>query len=223
MKSRANIKLSDQLEQRQQWKRPLVDAVVATFCYRKVKDREIPEGGCVLDTYEWLVSERVNGAENGQFQSHHGGYVDVIDIDIWAAACRELFEETGYNLQTWDLSFLTLVGPAIYRSELSLDRGSMTLSISDEEAESQTGFILSLFIADLSDCSPNSKTDGEVKNICWLSGRQIIEAYGSKKAGQSFTQFNYFQFFVIAMLQMSDNKRTTLRPVSQPGVYSWSF
>lgn len=216
MSKRADIKLADQLDGRQKWKDPLVDAVVATFC---VRTRSSPISRSILDRTEWLVTKRVKGAEKGQFQAHHGGFLKVTDSDIWTGACREVVEETGYQVSPANLIYLTSVGPAIFRSELTCKNSELILNISSVEAEPTVGFACPLFLTDVSSLLPEQETDGEVEVHSWMTAREIIEAYGSK-GDRQYSLFNYFQMFIPALLLMAKSWIPGQRAITQPGRYT---
>ncbi len=183
--ARKDMTLAAQLAASQAWKDPLVDAVVATFCYRHLG------GGNVLDAYEWLVTERVRGADVGQLQAHHGGFLQVTDRDIHDGAAREVLEETGYVLDPdTDLAYITSIGPAIYRSTAAiLGSGYCMLTISEQEAEPDVAFVLPLFAANLTRKTPSHQTDGEVKDMCWMTARAIIDQFGKTEEGRPYSRF----------------------------------
>ncbi len=222
---RADINLQEQLEKRKNWKDPLVDAAVATILVRKV-----PENCCYsIDEFEFLVTERVGGAEKGQLQAHHGGFLKVTDVDIYEGAAREVQEETGYKLHpALDLFYLTTIGPSLYRSELFFERErnplvraprhKLLLLIKNQEAEPSVGFALPVFWANVTDMQPLTKTDGEVKDPLWMTAPQIIEQFG-RQEDRPYSQFNYFQILVPAILHMHGRWKQGQRAVSLPGEY----
>lgn len=215
---RKDINLQDQLAKCRGWKDPLVDAVVATICHRKV-----PGVSGVLDQYEFLVTERVRGAEKGQFQAHHGGFMKVTDRDLWHGGSREVEEETGYAVNPNGLYYITSTGPGLFRSEMEIEGDRRVhLHITEEEAEPQVAFVLPLFMADLTGIEPHEEIDGEVKGLEWLTGREIIGRYGSK-GDRPYSQFNYFHLLVMGMLDLSGQWRPGSRPISMPGKYSFQF
>jgi len=216
---RSDITLSQQLKQRSNWKDAMVDAVVATFCF---KDSSESTSGSVFDDFQWLVTKRVKGAESGQFQAHHGGFLKVTDVDIWDGACRELSEETGYKLRPANLVYLTSVGPAVYRSEMYLDDTIVTLDVSRVEAESSTAFSVPLFITNVTGCNSSSETDGEVIDHTWMTAREIIQTYGLRGSNE-YSRFNYFQMFLPALLFVVERWQPGQRAFSEPGSYSFSF
>jgi 8-oxo-dGTP pyrophosphatase MutT (NUDIX family) len=196
--SRKDIKLAEQLAKRQAWLDALVDAVVATILVRQ----KIDKIGSVIDDYEILVTKRLTGAEKNQYQGHHGGFLKTTDRDIYEGAVREVLEETGYELNPEsDLIYLTSIGPSLYRSELSLDtpKGEIILHISEDEAEPDVAFALPLFVADVNGKEPKGRTDSEVGEAVWLTARQIIDKFGHKD-DRPYSQFNYFQILVPALL-----------------------
>jgi 8-oxo-dGTP pyrophosphatase MutT (NUDIX family) len=217
--ARADITLREQMEKRKNWKKPLVDAVVATLCYRQIPSSLATGAVFILDEVEWLLTKRVRGAEPGQLQAHHGGFMEVTDGDIYTAASRELSEETGYSVDPSKLKFLTMVGPEIYRSELGFGQNNnLLLTISDVEAEPTVGFALSVFVCDVGGMTPYSETDGEVKDPIWMTARQIVTAYGSKGEA-THSQFNYFQILLPALLSVAGKWTPGGRMVYQPGQY----
>lgn len=212
---RSDITLAGQFDKRKNWKDPLVDAVAATFLYR---ERDIGASS-PLDRHEWLVTRRIKGAESGQFQAHHGGFMKVTDLDVWAAACREPREETGFLISPDDLTYVTSVGPALYRSELAMvSLGELELCISNTEAEPTVGFVLPLFLANVTGREPESDTDGEVDNQRWLTMREIIAQYG-EKGEREHSLFNYFQMLLPAFLMVLGRFKVAERAVAQPGTY----
>lgn len=219
--ARKDIQIADQLERRKNWKRPLVDPAAATFLYRM---RDAPREASLLDVYEFLVVERLKGAEQGQSQAHHGGIMDVNDVDVWDTAVREPQEEVGYNLDpNRDLTYIGSLGPAIYRSEMAVVRDNhfeqLRLHITDIEAEPTVGFTLSLFIADVSRKKVVTTPDGEVSAGEWLSIREIVELFG-KPDERGYSQFNYFQYLRLAYLFLRGNRVIGLmRAASAPGIY----
>lgn len=218
--NRADIVIQNQLKQRESWKDAIVDAVVATLCYR---EKRVAADVSVLDDYEWLVTKRVKGAEKGQLQAHHGGFLKVTDVDIWDGACREVLEETGYQLDPSELVYLTSVGPAIYRSEMYLDGNSLDLVINSVEAEPNVGFSLPLFVADVTGFPVSSTTDGEVTGHSWMTAREIVQAYGLRSGVNLYSKFNYFQMFLPALMYLRGHWSPGRRAISLPGNYSYKF
>ena len=218
--ARSDISLAEQFERRKNWRRPLVDSVVATVLHRRA---DSPLSASIFDVHEFLVVERLKGAEQGQFQAHHGGFVDMLDGDIFAAASRESFEETGYDTPSETLRYLFSVGPAIYRSELDLRGGNpvprLILQISNEEAEPTVGFTLPIFIADVTGKKPVRTIDQEVSAGRWLTCRQIVDEFGNK-VDVPYSKFNYFQILFSVMHYLADPSRPPgQRPAWKPGEY----
>jgi len=212
--NRKDITLAKQLEQRKNWKDALVDAVVATFLVRKKQKEHMS----VLADWEFLVTERVKGAEKGQLQAHHGGFMKVTDRDIYAGAVREVKEETGYVLDAdSDIFYLTSVGPELFRSEMSLYKNEMVLHVNEEEAEPAVGFALPLFIADVTGKKPEVKTDGEVRDPNWMTAEQIVTRFGRRWSQEPHSKFNYFQMLVPAILFLDGRWQPGQRSVSEPG------
>jgi 8-oxo-dGTP pyrophosphatase MutT (NUDIX family) len=220
--ARKDIRLIDQLAKRQTWQDPLVDAVVATVLIRQVTPHKT---GLIVDDYEILVTKRLRGAEKNQHQGHHGGFLKTIDRDIYEGAIREVREEIGYELNpNHDLIYLTSLGPALYRSELSLDesRREIVLQISECEAEPNVAFVLPLFIADVSGRQPEEEVDGEVGEAIWMTARQIIKKFGNK-GDHPYSQFNYFQILMPALLFLKGKWSCGQRPDTLPGEYRFKY
>lgn len=214
---RADITLAEQFEKRKNWRDPLVDAVAATFLVRRTaSNKPLP----IMEAWEFLVTERVKGAEMGQSQAHHGGFMKVTDRDIYATAAREPSEEVGYELDPdHDLAYMASVGPELYRSELFYDsKLGLVLKVSSEEAEPSAGFALPLFLANVTGKTPSTETDGEVATGNWMSGASIVQKYGSKQ-DRPYSQFNYFQMLTIAILFLDGKWRPGARAVFAPGEY----
>ena len=220
--ARRDITLAGQLDRRKNWKNPLVDAVSAAFIYRQVFRPEMTIFS-PLDDIEWGVAKRAKGAETGQFQAHHGGFMQVTDGDIFDAASRELLEEAGYKAKPEDMIYLATIGPAIYRSELEIRRsGQLVLKISKEEAEPTVGFALPIFVTDMTTKSPRKKTDGEIHPLRYMTGREIIHEFG-KKGELPYSQFNYFQMFLPALLYVAGKWTPGARMVHKPGTYKYTL
>ena len=202
--ARKDITLAEQLEKRKNWKKPLVDSVVATFLRRKVRNLRTPQKASFvaqLDLYEYLVTKRMKGAETGQFQAHHGGFMEVTDANIMCGAVREVLEETGYIVSVHDLTFLSVIGPELYRSQMHIvDDRYVKLIISETEAEPSVAFTLPLFLVDVDNCARLEETDGEVTHGTWMTLREIIECYGMEVNEHGYSRFNYFQYLIPLLL-----------------------
>ena len=227
--ARKDILLSDQLERRKNWKDPLVAAAVATVLYRERMDYSTRD---FLDGVEVLVTQRKKGAELDQFQAHHGGFLKPSDRDIYEGAAREVLEETGYRIDpNTELRYVTSVGPALYRSELSVAadsgrfgisrRSKFMLRISEDEAEPAVAFALPIFLASADGKTPAVETDGEVAHAVWMTPRALISRFGSK-GSRPYSEFNYFQILVPALLSMIGEWKPGKRAVTLPGTYVFS-
>ncbi|MBU1203289.1 NUDIX hydrolase [Patescibacteria group bacterium] len=194
-----------QLEKEAGWKDPLTYAVVATILCKR---------GQTLAQTQFLVTTRQQGAVKGHKQSHHGGFIKPTDQNVMAAARREVREETGFILEPSDMQFLSIMGPELYRSTMSHDDGftSFTLTITNEQAEPTAPFILTLFLADVSQAKRVSENDGEVSNQRWLSLSDIVKQYGQSM------KFNYFSFLWQAMILLVGRTVPPIPPTS-PGTY----
>ncbi len=119
----------------------------------------------------------------------------------------EVWEETGYTLDPADMTFLTPVGPAIYRSELTLDANNwLQLQISGEEAEPTVAFAVPLFLCNITGLTAGAETDREVKDQRWMTARQIVAEYGSKEINSPYSPFNYLQMFVPILLFLATRR-----------------
>ena len=216
--ARSDITLAEQFEKRKNWKKALVDCVGATFLYReRLKNGKVFSA---LDTYELLVTERLKGSETGQFQAHHGGFMETTDVDDWDGACREVAEEIGYNLAPDNLRRVTSIGPCLFRSELEIiSDKEIRFTISDVEAEPNVAFILPLFSANVTGLERPGETDGEVTGGLWMTPREIITRFGSK-GDLPYSQFNYFQYLVPLLQHFNGERTYERRAISQPGVYT---
>lgn len=167
--------------------------------------------------------QRNRGAEKGQFQAHHGGFMDVADHDIFSGARREVFEKLGYDIPEYELEYLFSIGPGMYRSELTIENpDTITLHISDVEAEPAVGFVLPIFLADVGGKTPSSSTDGEVnvKKGRWMHLSQITAQFG-RRSDLPHSAFNYFQIFVPCVLYLNNYFNRGDRVDSSTGEYTY--
>lgn len=207
---RKDITRAEQLEKRKNWRDASVDAVVATVIFKREYNNSEPK---------FLVVERLRGAEKGKFQAHHGGFLTITDQDIYSGAIREVLEETSYFLEETDLRYFTSIGPAIYRSDLTLKKIKedvvLILTISNEEAEPNVAFALPLFTTDVTKKDSGVKTDGEVSKGRWMTIYEIIEEFGGKE------KFNYFQILLAAYEFINENWYPGKRAMFKPGEYTY--
>ena len=102
MPERSKIVRADQLEKRKGWDQPLVDPVAACFLVRKIRS-----GRSILRDWEFLVTERVAGAEKGQLQAHHGGFMQITD------RAKDVIKSGGEWISTIDLENLAVGHPKV--------------------------------------------------------------------------------------------------------------
>lgn len=196
-----------QLQKEAGWKEPNSYPVAGTILYRP--------GSTLADT-QFLVTTRQRGAAQGHHQAHHGGFIKPTDRNVVDAARREVQEETGFILTASDLRLLSIMGPELYRSTMSSNASGFTLTITNQQAEPTSPFIITLFVADVSPAGQVEGLDGEVNNPRWLDLDTIVREYGQS------SQFNYFSFLFQAM-QMLAGQRVQTFPPTEPGDYRLSL
>jgi ADP-ribose pyrophosphatase len=86
-----------------QWQQELFDGSFTTF--EMLRRHDIVSSICVIDDQVIILSEKQ--PPNIERMSLPGGSVDKTDVDILAAAKREVLEETGYSFKNWKIIKVT--------------------------------------------------------------------------------------------------------------------